>query len=384
MTDAAPTYPDDITEARRAFPATATVTYLNTAAVGLASAPLIDGYERQAVAWREGPFDFVRGEAAGEVARAAAAGLMGADARDVALIPAVSTAAGLVAAQFGAARSGENIVIGEREYSSNHFPWRLLAGKGYDVRLVPFRGGGLQPEDVARCVDGGTMLVAFSAVQTATGHRSDVAALGALAQEVGALVFVDGSQWVGAMPVADDLAVIDVLATADHKFLLHPARGMGYCYLSSRVQERFTPVHAGWKAGRVPFESFFGPDMELSPTASRFDHSISWIAALGNEVSLSLFGHFGADRVFARNRDLAEHLRATLAGRGIPVVELPVGARSTIVAVSPGDADPVATAARLRDTGIVVSARDGLLRLAVHVFNHEDDAERVAAALASL
>ena len=37
----------------------------------------------------------------------------------------------------------------QREYSSNHYPWRLLAGQGYDVRQVPFRNGGLEPADVA-------------------------------------------------------------------------------------------------------------------------------------------------------------------------------------------------------------------------------------------
>ena len=42
--------------------------------------------------------------------------------------------------------------------------------------------------------------------------------------------------------------------------------------------------------GRVPFEAFFGPEMDLSPTASRFDNSISWLAAVGNEAA-TLGGH---------------------------------------------------------------------------------------------
>ena len=69
---------------------------------------------------------------------------------------------GLVAAQLNAAAPGENVVVGEREYSSNYFPWRQLEGKGYEVRLVPFRGGGLEPGDVGQRVDGGTRVVAFA------------------------------------------------------------------------------------------------------------------------------------------------------------------------------------------------------------------------------
>ena len=138
-------------------------------------------------------------------------------------------------------------------------------------------------------------------MQSATGHRSDIAAISAIARAVGAIVFVDASQLMGALPVAEDLPHVDVLASSDHKFLLNAGRGMGYCYLSPSAQQRFTPINAGWRAGRVPFESFFGPTMELSPTASRFDSSISWLAAYGNEAALTVFDDFGADAIYARN-----------------------------------------------------------------------------------
>ena len=76
------------------------------------------------------------------------------------LFPVCDTAAGLVAAQFTAARPGENLVVGADEYSSNHFPWRQLEARGYDDRQVPFRGGGLAVEDIAQHVDDDTRLAA--------------------------------------------------------------------------------------------------------------------------------------------------------------------------------------------------------------------------------
>ena len=374
----------DVRDARTLFAATEGTVYFNTAAVGLASRTLVSAYHSFVDEWSERGLDYVRGEQAGEAARTAVASLIGANAADVALIASVSAAAGLVAAQFGPARRGQNVVIGEREYSSNHYPWRLLAAKGYEVRQVPFRNGGLEPADVARNVDRETVLVAFSGVQTATGHRSDIEAIGALAREVGAIVFVDGSQLVGALPVADDLRHVDVLAAPDHKFLLNAGRGLGYCYLSPAVQERFVPVNAGWKAGRVPLESFFGPDMELSPTASRFDNSISWLAAVGNEAALSVFDVFGADAIYARNRELAALLRDSLSAAGRLPLDVPEANRSSIVSVPLASADPGYLLAELRRRGIVCSARDGNLRLAIHFYNHEDDIIRVASALAEL
>src|SRR3954454_25264777 len=301
---------EGIREARRNFPATVGRAYFNTAAVGLASRQLATTYHQIIDDWTASGLDFTVGEQAAGRARVLAARLMGADPRDVALISSVSAAAGLVAAQFGTAAPGDNIVIGQQEYSSNHFPWRQLARKGYEVRQVSFRSGGMNPDDVAERVDGRTRLVAFSAVQASTGHRSDIAAISAAARAVGAVVFVDGSQLVGALPVADDLRHEDVLVKTDHKFLLNAGRGMGYCYLSPAAQERFMPINAGWRAGRVPFESFYEPGMDLSPTASRFDTSISWLAAYGNEAALDVFDAFGAEAIFTRNLLLTDLLRS--------------------------------------------------------------------------
>jgi selenocysteine lyase/cysteine desulfurase len=373
----------DICDARRLFPATAGRAYFNTAAVGLASQRLADTYREFIDEWAGAGLDYSRGEQAAGEARSAVARLIGADAADIALIPSVSSAAGLVAAQFGPAGPGESIVIGQREYSSNHFPWRQLAGKGYDVRQVPFRNGGLEPDDIARHVDGGTQLVAFSGVQSATGHRSDIAAISGLARAAGAIVFVDGSQLVGAVPVAGDLRHVDVLVAPDHKFLLNAGRGMGYCYLSPAAQARFTPVSAGWRAGSVPFDSFFGPAMNLSATASRFDSSISWLAAIGNQAALAVFDDFGPGTIYARNHELTVKLRAALTGIGWDPVDLPERNQSTIVSVPLGDCAASWPPIALSEQGVICSVRDGNLRLAVHFYNHEDDIERLATTLVS-
>lgn len=124
--------------------------------------------------------------------------------------------------------------------------------------------------------------------------------------------------------------------------------------------------------------------MELSPTASRFDNSISWLAAIGNEAALSVFDTFGRDVIYLRNRELAELLRASLSEVGWIPVDLPEVNRSSIVSVPLRDADPAQVVAELERRGIVCAARDGNLRLAVHFYNHEVDVQHVASALSGL
>lgn len=372
---------ESIDAARRLFPATERLAYFNTAAVSLGSTVLRDAYSRFIAEWTERGLDFASAEQAGENARRAFAGIIGARVEDIALIPSVSAAAGLFASQFGAADRGENIIIGEREYSSNHFPWRMLERKGYAVRQVPFRNGGLEPDDIAEQSDGGTRLVAFSAVQTASGHRSDIPGISEIARRSGAMTFVDGAQMAGALAVAPCLDSIDVFATSNHKFLLNAGRGLGYCYIRDSVQDAIVPTSAGWKAGAVPFESFFGPDMRLSRTASRFDNSIGWLAAIGDEAALSLFGRFGIDAVFARNMELAETLRDRLTEIGRPPVGLPDANMSTILAIPLDDEDPASLLDHLRRAGVVCAARDGNLRISVHFYNNTDDIDRLVSAL---
>jgi cysteine desulfurase/selenocysteine lyase len=373
-----------VQRARGEFPFLQERAYLNTAAVALGSRRLASAYKAFVDEWTADGLDFIRAERAADASRQAFARIVGARGDDVALIPSVSAAAGLVAAQFVGAAPGENLAIGAQEYSSNHFSWRQLAARGYDVRQVPFRGGGIEPDDLRAAVDGSTRLIALSAVQTATGHRSDLAAVSAIARGVGAWLFVDGSQSVGAVDTAADLSGIDFLAASDHKFLLNAARGMGYLYIRPELRERILPLGAGWKAGRVPLQSFFGPRMDLSATASRFDASISWLAAIGDEVCLGHMEEVGPAAIYDWNRELAAALRQALDDDGLSPLALPPANRSHIVAVPLGGRDPATVLAGLRSLGVFCAARDGNLRLSVHFYNNIADVERAVAALAAV
>ena len=160
-------------------------------------------------------------------------------------------------------------------------------------------------------------------------------------------------------------------------------RGSATECLALKARTRAPPINAGWKAGAVPLESFFGPEMKLSATASRFDSSISWLAAIGNETALTVFDEFGPDTIYARNRELTAKLRAALANAGWNPVDLPEPNQSTIVSVPLGGCEPSRLLSTLSGQGIVCAERDGNLRLSIHFYNHEDDIDRLVTALAS-
>ena len=123
--------------------------------------------------------------------------------------------------------------------------------------------------------------------------------------------------------------------------------------------------------------------MNLSATASRFDSSISWLAAIGSQAAFTIFDDFGPGTVYARNGELTTKLRAALTSIGWDPVDLPEQNRSTIISVPLGDSEPSKVLGALSEQGIICSARDGNLRLAIHFYNHEDDIERLVTTLTS-
>lgn len=369
----------DVSEIRGLFPGLQDTVYLNTATMCVGCAPAVRAYEQALERWSAGQFDWLEAEQAGEDARGMFAEIIGAAAADIAIVPAVSTAAGIVAANLPSARTGENIVVAENEFASNYYPWLLLRERGYDVRAVPAAEDVVSDEALSRAADGGTRLIAVSAVHPVTGYRADLARIGRIAAGSGAWFFVDACQAAGAVPLDVRRDGVDFLATASHKFLLG-SRGMGYLYVRPALVDRLRPVVPGWKAARLPFESFVGPDMDLSPAASKLDASLAWFPALADQAALAVLRRFGVSAVLERNARLALYLQDALAAERVSFRTFPERHRSTIVSVPVSDPD--ATMARLRRANVVATVRAGAIRLAIHFYNLEEELLRVAELIA--
>ena len=365
-----------IADIRALFPGLTDTIYMNTATMSVGCKPAREAYERAVERWSAGRFDWVETERAGEAARALVAEIIGASPECVAIVPAVSVAAGIVASNLPPAKPGENVVVAENEFSSNYFPWLMLRERGYDVRAVKPVGDGITAETLAEQVDGGTRLIAVSAVHSPNGYRADVGAIRQVANRSGAWLFVDACQAAGAVPVDVMRDQVDFLAASSHKFLLG-ARGMGYLYVRRELLDRIHPVFPGWKAGRKPMESFYGPGMDLSPTASKLDSSLIWFAALAEQASLGLFRQLGIQAVLDRNAQLSRRLHDALAARCPGFRPFPERHRSNIVSVPIEDADAVMK--RLTAANVVAAVRAGRVRLSVHFYNLEEEIDRVGA-----
>lgn len=364
---------------RQLFPGLENTIYLNTATMNVGCAPAREAYEQAVERWTAGRFDWTEAERAGEDARAMFADIIGGTAGEIAIVPSVSAAAGIVAANMPVAVRGESVVVAENEFASNYYPWLLLRERGYEVRTIAPAGEGVSAAEFGTAADGGTRLIAVSAVSSANGFRADLAAIGRVAAASGAWFFVDACQAAGAVPLDVVGAGVDFLASASHKFLLG-SRGMGYLYVRRDLLDGFHAVGPGWKAARKPAESFYGPAMDLSPTASKLDTSLAWFPALADQAALNIFRQFGTRLLLERNAELSLRLRNTLTAHGQAFDPISNDHHSTIVSVQVDDPGPVM--ARFREANVVASLRAGRIRLAVHFYNLEQELDRVAQLIA--
>ena len=360
----------------RLFPGLKDTIYLNTAIMNVGCAPAREAYELAVERWSAGRFDWMEAERAGEDARAMFAEIVGATAGEIAIVPAVSTAAGIVAANLPPAKRGENIVVAGNEFASNYYPWLLLRERGYEVRAVAPGGDGVTAEAFGQAADGGTRLIAVSAVHSANGYRADLAALSRVAARSGAWFFVDACQAAGAVPLDVVRDGVDFLAAASHKFLLG-SRGMGYLYVRRGLLDRLQPDRcpAGRPPATRPRASTDRPWTCRPPRRSSMPRWRGFPPWPSRRRSASSAGS-GSRALLDRNARLALRLQEALAAQGSAFRPFPEQHRSTIVSVPVTDTEAVL--ARFRQANVVASVREGRIRLAVHFYNLEEELDRVA------
>jgi selenocysteine lyase/cysteine desulfurase len=327
--------------------------YLDTGTYGLPPRSSVEAVERALAGWR-GREPWRQWEEDGEACRALFAGLVGARQEDVALLPALSSAAGLVAASLRAG-PGDNVVLCEDDFTSTLLPWRGLEARGVELRPWPLA---LLPD----AIDERTALVAVSSVQSADGALADLGALKAS----GVPLFVDVTQAVGAVPV--DVEGVDYLAAHPYKWLLSP-RGLGFLYVRRERLQEIEPWTSGWKSRAQPYEHYYGFP-ELTEDARRLDVSLSWLVAAGARPSLELVAGLGVERIASHDLELARRFAAEL---GLPEPASP------IVRVEIADAETAVE--RLRAAGISCSVRAGSVRFCFHLYNDRADVELALGAL---
>ena len=332
--------------------------------------------------WEIGPDDFF---ADAEEGRSLFAELVGATPEDIALVPAASYGVSTAARNVPLA-PGQQVLLLQEQFPSNVYPWRERAREcGAEVRTLP------RPtdDDWTRCIlealDERVAVAALPHVHWTDGALIDLERAGARCREVGAMLVVDGTQSVGALPF--DVAAVrpDFLVVATYKWLLGPYAA-GYLYVAPERHDGI-PIEHNW-ADRARSEDFTGlVDYRdaYQPGARRYD-----VGERGNfhllpmaNAALRQLHEWGVENIQAtirvRTRRLAERVN-TLGIRTLPEDRRGghyLGLRF------PGGV-PSGLTDRLAAERVYVSGRGrDALRVTPHLWVNDDDETRFLEVLAA-
>lgn len=379
-------------EAREEFPALETTTYVNVSVQSLVPARTRRAVERHVSARCSGTMSKEDALAAVEDARTRLAAMVGAHPDEIATIKNVSEGINLIAGSLDLV-AGDNVVLcQELEHPSNVFPWHNLARRrGVEVRTVSAEDGRIPAERIVDAMDGRTRLVTAPTVGFSPGFRTRTKPLAEACRARGAFFLLDAAQSVGIVDTKVGELGCDALAVATQKGLM-AFYGAGFLYCRREVAEALLPaglgrygVTFGPGVGETAVE---GEEFEYAPAARRFDSgNFNYLGYLAAASSMSLLEAVGPARVDAHARRLAGRLAAGLDAAGLPVcggVDAPD--RVHIVTVGrPGEgghdssSDPMIRSLHqfLTDGDVVLSIRRGVLRFSFHVYNNDEDVDRI-------
>jgi selenocysteine lyase/cysteine desulfurase len=362
------------------------VTYLDAASQG--PLPLAASRAgREALALKERPWRITSATYLSAVteARAVAARLLGAREESVALLTGAGHAVNVVARGLDLGE-GDEVLLPRHEFPSNDLPWRWLARRGVNVRIVEpdHPSGAVSAARLAEAVGPRTRVVAFAHVSYLHGGRIDAGPAVEAAQRVGALTVVDGSQAAGALPFDFGASGVDVYAASAYKFLLGPY-GCGIGLFSASALERLGVGDVNWWSVKGAEDFNHLPvQIELRPGAQRYDahETASFNNLLPLAESLRLLLEATPAVVQAHARSLGDRILARLPSALEPASPLEAPARSHILCLRAGStALTLAASERLRVAKIVAPLRGDRIRLSPHLYTSEADVDRLLAAL---
>ena len=369
------------TSARAEFPIFERAVYANSCSQGALANRVRAAAEEWLAGWDENGAEWEYWVERNEAARASFAGLLHAGPDDVAVTTSVSQGVSALVSALDLAAGRNRIVISEYEFPTVGQIAHAQELRGAEVvHVTPEADGRIPVERFAEAIDERTALVCCTALSFRSGHRHDVSAIAELGHSAGAVVLADSYQAIGALEVDVRTLGADVVTGGTVKYLLGSA-GLAFMWVRSSLRSQLLPTQTGWFADEDIFAMSIA-DYSPHATARRFDSGTPPVPSLYPGVAgMQLVAEVGVPAIESHVRSLVDRLLAGLDELGATVAtsrgEKEYGPLICVVST-----DPNALVDVLAGDGFVTSTRDSNLRISLHLYNVDEDVDRLLAALA--
>ena len=312
--------------------------------------------------------------------------LIGGQSEEVALTTGAST--GMSAVAYGLTwKPGDEILTAKGEFPLQYATWKPMeAREGIVMKVIAPRERFLTADDFLAAITPRTRMVSVSLVRFDNAVKIDAARIAAACHAQGALLLLDVSQACGAVPLNVEALGADFLVCAGYKWLLSPY-GTGFFWAKNEHTDKMRPGPFYWAAakGAENFGSLSFEDPQPVRGARRWDmaETSNYFNFAAMDASVQFVLQLGPETVQAHNRKLIDLLFERLPkDRCVPASPLDSAHRGPYGCFTARTPDRTAELyQKLVKEKIITSLREGNIRVSPHVYNTEQDIDRLIAAI---
>jgi len=314
-----------------------------------------------------------------ESVRELLARLLQSPADDVSVSTSVSESLNSLMTALSFDGSRNKIVVTDFDFPTTSQIMLAQAARGAEVvrAQADASGTAIPLSEFERLIDDKTRLVAIPLVCYRNGVWVDIEPIVKLAHARGAMVLVDGYQGIGIRPFNVVEHEVDFLVGGCTKYLIGTS-GVGFMYVRDSLTNGLQPTTTGWFAQENPHAMDIYHHLPHA-SARRFESGTPNACGLfAAEAGLELVLEVGLEAIAEQIEQVTTLIKSAVDAHGWDLVT-PRDRHGAMLAIRSTDAPTLVQ--RLDERGIILTERDGNIRIAPHFYNNASDVEKLVAVL---
>ena len=337
----------------------------------------LHGLEMRASPWNLSSADWFTNA---ETLRSLAANIFKTSNNNIALIPSASYGLAVAGKNLNL-KPGKEIIILENQYPSNYYIWQHLAETQKLQIVVAKSNTKTLTENVLEKMNANTGLIAIPNCHWMDGAYINLQQISDAAKKFGSYLVLDLSQSLGVLPIDIEKINPDFAVSVGYKWMLGPY-SLGYMYVAKRWQQLAEPLEYSWatRYGSENFTDLTNYVKEYRDGARKFDMGeFSQINLLPMAIAaLQQINNWELNSVQSEIKKLTGKIIAYKQRNDLPEISNGV---NHIINIPLKEININKVRENLKENKVVVSFRGSSIRVSPHLYNTEDDIEKLLSCL---